>query len=411
MGIMAISISLIISPKQTFIIFNMTYLVLVVGTVLTQNNPALIESSILNGLVLVVLGLIISKMIFSFHVKDFIKSKTIQEKTAELENSQIALEYALIKRTEELACANEQLVQEIHARHAMEVQLLKGDLEYQKKLTALNEAMEYERIRGEFFANISHELRTPLNIIFCTLQMLNSSLSDDRTDKNRMSKYMRLMKQNCYRLLRLINNIIDITKIDSGYMNMNLSNQDIVQIVENITLSVIPYAEYNGFEVTFDTEMEEKMIACDPDKIERIILNLLSNAFKFSAPRGSIYVNMQQMNDYVIISVKDTGIGIPKEKQKVIFDRFIQVDKSMSRGKEGSGIGLSLAKSFVEMHNGKISIISELNKGSEFIIELPDVTVESSKDAVEYSSTRKMSNTEVINIEFSDIYTMENIHE
>lgn len=407
-GIMAVSISLIMSPKENFLIYISTYIVLVTGTVLTQDSHEIIESSILNGLMLVVLGMVISKMIFAFHVKDFMKSKTIQEKTKELEDSQQILEKALLKRTEELASANKQLVREINSRHAMEIQVLKADLEYQKNLMALNEAKEYDRLRGEFFANISHELRTPLNIIFSTMQMINVYLSKDNAeiDKNKMSKYMNLMRQNCYRLLRLINNIIDITKIDSGYLSIKLSNEDIVQIVENITMSVVPYAEHNGLIVVFDTETEQKVIACDPDKMERIILNLLSNAIKFTAPSGSISVSMHEMNDSVIIKVKDTGIGISEENQKLIFDRFIQVDKSTTREKEGSGIGLSLAKSLVELHKGRISVVSQPGKGSEFIIELPDVTVVYDKDNVEYISKGIVVNTEVINIEFSDIYPM-----
>lgn len=407
-GIMAVSVSLIMNPKESCLIYISSYILIAVGTLLTQNRAEIIESSILNGLILVVLGIVISKIIFSFNVKDFIKNLTIEAKTAELERSQIILERALSERTEELALANEQLVQEINVSHALEIQALESELKYQKKLIALNEAMEYEKIRGEFFTNISHELRTPLNIIFCTLQMINSFIKNGiEIDKVRMSRYMNLMHQNCYRLTRLINNIIDITKIDSGYFKINLRNQNIVKIVEDITLSVIPFAEYNGFNVIFNSEMEEKVIACDPDMIERIILNLLSNAIKFSVPNGNIYISLFEMNNYVIIKVRDNGIGIPEDKQRTIFDRFIQVDKSTSRGREGSGIGLSLVKSLVEMHNGIIDVISELGKGSEFIIELPDVTVKSDQESAEYSSNNLVDKTEVVRIEFSDIYTME----
>ncbi|GCD10241.1 hypothetical protein Ctaglu_18640 [Clostridium tagluense] len=155
----------------------------------------------------------------------------------------------------------------------------------------------------------------------------------------------------------------------------------------------------------FDTETEEKIIACDPDKIERIILNLLSNAIKFTPSKGYIYVNIYDGQDKTIISVKDTGIGIKEDMKNLIFQRFIQVDKSTSRNREGSGIGLSLVKSLVELHNGKIDLITSIGNGSEFIIELPNTqvkTVNTNPENLQESKNNK--NLELINLELSDIY-------
>jgi signal transduction histidine kinase len=165
------------------------------------------------------------------------------------------------------------------------------------------------------------------------------------------------MKQNCYRLLRLINNLIDITKIDSGFINLNLQNKNIVEVIENVTLSTVEYVESKCRTIIFDTDVEEKIMAFDPEKIERIILNLISNAVKFTKPQDQIEINVYDKKENIIISVKDTGIGIPKEKQKIIFERFRQVSPLLNRTHEGSGIGLSLVKSLVEMHTGnKISV-------------------------------------------------------
>ena len=276
------------------------------------------------------------------------------------------------------------------------------------QMANLNATKEYNRLRGEFFSNITHELKTPLKIIFSTLQLMNTYLSKDNSEiDEKMSKYMKFIRQNSYRQLRLINNIIDITKIDSGYMSINFVNQDIVKIIEDITTSVVPYAEYSGVTVIFDTEIEEKIIACDPDKIERIILNLLSNAIKFTEPSDSIFVSIHEADDCVIIKVKDTGIGIPEEKQKIIFDRFIQADNSSAKAKEGSGIGLSLSKSLVEMHNGKISVDSQPGKGSEFIIELPNVTALCDKDSNDYLLNKNSDNSESADIEFYGIYSID----
>jgi len=213
-----------------------------------------------------------------------------------------------------------------------------------------------------------------------------------------------MIKQNCYRLIRLIANLIDITKIDAGYFQVSLKNFDIVKIVEDITLSVARYIEDKKISLIFDTEVEEKVIACDPDMIERIILNLLSNSVKFTPEGGQILVNIYERNGKIIISVKDTGLGVPPEVKNKIFDRFIQVDNTTSRRREGSGIGLSLVKSLVEMHDGTISLVSECGKGSEFIIELPDRTIPSQNPKEETSQIKGDINIERINVEFSDIY-------
>jgi len=139
--------------------------------------------------------------------------------------------------------------------------------------------------------------------------------------------------------------------------------------------------------------------------IERIILNLLSNAIKFTPDNGSIFVNIYFHEHEVLISIKDTGIGIDNAMQNLIFDRFIQVDKSISRINEGSGIGLSLVKSLVEMHNGKISVLSDLGQGSEFIIALPNIQIKDSVNKIEiFNVNDSKKNIEMINLEFSDIY-------
>jgi PAS domain S-box-containing protein len=275
-----------------------------------------------------------------------------------------------------------------------------------EKIKQLIQAFEYEKFRTEFFANISHELRTPINVIFSSLQLLKVKLQEveNLPDSLKMEKHIEVMKQNCYRLIRLINNLIDVTKIDSGYFEINLSNHNIVNIVEDIALSVAEYAENKGITLIFDTETEEKIISCDPDKIERIILNLISNAVKFTEPGGNIDISIIDKSASVIIKVKDDGIGIPNDKQTMIFNRFVQVDKSLTRAREGSGIGLSLVKSLVEMHGGSISLVSEWGKGSEFTVELPVGNLNDSGELAAKEDHNIQCKIEKINIEFSDIY-------
>lgn len=276
-----------------------------------------------------------------------------------------------------------------------------------EKSKLLDQAVEYENLRTEFFANISHELRTPVNVILSTLQLLNfnaNNINSHNSSEDKYKKHLSTMKQNCYRLIRLINNLIDVTKIDSGYFHLSLTNTNIINVVEDITLSIAEYIENKGISIVFDTEVEEKILAFDPDKIERIVLNLISNAIKFTEPGGNIFVNIIDKEKSIVIAVSDTGIGIPEDKQKMIFERFAQVDKSLTRNREGSGIGLSLVKSLVDMHHGTITLESKPNKGSKFIIELPVYLVDESQNNVNAADYRIQENVEKINIEFSDIY-------
>lgn len=284
------------------------------------------------------------------------------------------------------------------------VENLKKEVERNSHI--INESKVYESLRTEFFANVSHELRTPLNVILGSVQLVNLYLKNENGsfDIAKLKKYPKIIQQNCFRLLRLVNNLIDITKIDAGYLELNLENKNIVSIIEDITLSVADYIEAKEINLVFDTEIEEKLMAIDSDMIERIILNLLSNAIKFTKPGGSIYVYLQEGSNSLIVSVKDTGIGIPEDKLEKIFDRFTQVDKSLARSREGSGIGLSLVKSLVELHGGSIKAVSTLCEGSEFIIELPIATVPFSNAAFDVEEDINHRHVERINIEFSDIY-------
>lgn len=283
-----------------------------------------------------------------------------------------------------------------------QISKLKNDIRNNEK--ELIQTKEYNKMLTEFFTNISHELKTPLNVILGAIQVL--SLPDNHVQSYHLDtilyRYLRVMKQNCSRLLRLVNNLIDLSKFDSGYLKLNLSNQNIINIVEDISMSVADYIESCGLTIVFDTDVEEKVIAVDIDKIERIMLNLLSNSIKFTDKGGRIFIDMRDMNDRVAISVKDTGIGIPKDKLRIIFDRFGQVDKTLSRHREGSGIGLSLVKTIVEMHGGTIKISSVEGEGTEITIELPVQIVED--EIASDNLVIHRSNVEKINVEFSDIY-------
>ena len=269
---------------------------------------------------------------------------------------------------------------------------------------AYEKAIELESLKSEFFSNISHEFKTPLNIILATMQVINKNIENKNiiaSDEESLSKYINSIRQNCYRLLRLVNNIIDISKMDYGYYNIELGNYNIVSVVEDITMSILGYMNNKGIDFTFDTEIEEEIIACDPDKIERMILNLLSNAIKYTNDGGKIEVNIGKDDKNVYISVKDTGIGMPEKSLLTIFERYSQIDNNLTRRANGSGIGLSLVKSLVKMHQGDIYVESKVNKGSKFTISLPIIQVKSKNKKVTELTKSKV---EKCSIEFADIY-------
>ncbi|NLP29174.1 MAG: PAS domain S-box protein [Clostridia bacterium] len=276
--------------------------------------------------------------------------------------------------------------------------------EYKKSQKLLKEVEDTERAQRDFFTNLSHELRTPLNVIMGIVQLQDQAYKTDDLNmiKESYKKYNQVIKQNCYRLLKMINNLLDITKIEAGYLNLNLENKDIVSAVENTTMSVVDYAKLRGVNIIFDTDIEEKIMAFDLDYMERIILNLLSNAVKFTPAGKNVYVTIKDLVDTIIISVRDEGEGIPKDKQETIFNRFIQASRDCKKRKAGTGIGLSLVKSLVELHQGAIKLSSDIGKGSEFIIYLPYTLVEEEKTE-EAGSEKLEDKGEQISIEFSDL--------
>jgi signal transduction histidine kinase len=361
----------LLKGKERLVIYALSYVIYVVGFAMQGCNIDIYVQNLIFVSLLFILALIVSRIQYYSFVNDFVNTKTIIEKNNEVDKLYRKAEEELKKRTEEL-----------------------------------NETVEYEKLRVAFFANISHELRTPLTVIFSAEQIIDLIIKEDNINKRKkdIGQYTEIIKQNCYRLIRLVANLIDITKIDAGYFSVNLENCDVVKVVEDITLSVAAYIEHRDVSLIFDTEVEESILACDPDKIERIMLNLLSNAVKFTPKGGSIYVNIRDKAESIIIVVKDTGIGIPKDMCESIFERFVQVDKTISRNHEGSGIGLSLVKSLVDMHEGSISLISEEGEGSEFSIELPKRILDSKLPVLENGFMDEKQKVEKINIEFSDIY-------
>lgn len=266
----------------------------------------------------------------------------------------------------------------------------------------VNHNMELEKVtklKDEFFTVISHELRTPLTIIYSSLQLVYDVYKNEITPN--VDKTLKRIDQNCGRLLKLINNILDISKAEAGFLSLNCSNFDIVYITEFITNSVNLYAESKQIELIFDTTEEECVVYLDKDKYEKILLNLLSNAIKFTPEGRQILVTLYVKDEYVTLSVKDQGIGIPEDKLVRIFDRFSQINTSLTRRAEGTGLGLSLVKKLVESMDGDIKVKSKEGAGSEFFVRLSKIC-SACEQSINVTSIDSNINDK-IEIEFSDI--------
>lgn len=280
-------------------------------------------------------------------------------------------------------------------------------LSFIKDKKNLKHAVEIESLKTEFFANLSHEFKTPLNIILSTVQLVMNyiEVNNEYPDYNMFNKCLSNIKQNSYRILKIANNLIDMSKIDGNFYSINMGNYNIVEVVENIVQSLAEYMKDNKRNIIFDTMEEEIITACDPDQIERIILNLLSNAMKFTSHGGNIYVDME-VNDRcnkVIIKISNDGEKINFEDRLRIFERFTQSESLLTRRAEGTGIGLTLVKSLVKLHNGEVYVNTEFEEGTQFCIELPIRKIKKFKN----NNVREksiVSKVEKFNIEFSDIY-------
>jgi signal transduction histidine kinase/DNA-binding response OmpR family regulator len=240
---------------------------------------------------------------------------------------------------------------------------------------------EMDKVKSRFFANISHEFRTPLTLILGPLDRIRSRYRDQG-----LKKEVGLVFRNAQRLLGLINQLLDLSKFESGKMKLRAGEGDLVLFLKSILEPFESAAARSRLALTFYTAAASIPLFFDPEKLEKVMTNLLSNAFKFTPPKGRITVSAAfttstgetaetppASEGYVSVSVKDTGTGIPADQLVHIFDRFYQADTTVEHHQKGSGIGLALVKELVELHHGEITVNSKVgeNSGTEFIVRLP----------------------------------------
>lgn len=249
-----------------------------------------------------------------------------------------------------------------------------------------------------FLINITHDLRAHLNIILSVMQCIdcgNGKIIDEKA-----KEYLTMVKRNSLKMLKLINNLMDATKLENNYYELNKTNIDIVSMVEGTINCIDKYAIQKNIHLIFDTNKEECIIAVDPQVIDRIIMNLISNAIKFSPRDKNIYINLLITSKEVNISIRDEGPGISEDEKGKIFNRFYQVSKRKDSDQAGSGIGLDLVNYLTKSHGGSIVLNSEYGLGAEFIVTLPITNIDESNLIIQNHSSK----IEMLEIEFSDIY-------
>jgi signal transduction histidine kinase/ligand-binding sensor domain-containing protein/DNA-binding response OmpR family regulator len=238
--------------------------------------------------------------------------------------------------------------------------------DYQMSKFEAEKMREVDEMKSRFFANISHEFRTPLTLIFGPAKDVI-----DKTKEPDTKQSVVIIKRNASRLYGLVNQLLDLSKLESGKMKLEASEQDIIPLLKGYVLSFSSLAERKKIKLSFNAAEDNLNVYIDRDKVEKIVTNLLSNAFKFTPEGGKIDFTVERLDSYAEIRVADSGMGIAAERLDKIFDRFYQVDGSHTRDSEGTGIGLSLTKELVELHKGKIEVESEYGKGATFKVLLP----------------------------------------
>jgi signal transduction histidine kinase len=249
---------------------------------------------------------------------------------------------------------------------------------------------------------MSHEFKTPLNVINSAVQVIQVICGQELSET--AMRMINKIKQNTFRQLRLVNNILDMAKLSAGKLKSNKRNLDIVLMTQAIVESIEVYAKQRQVEINFNSTIGHHIIGIDDSKYERILLNLLSNAIKFTPKGKSVSVSLKKKVKEVIIEVKDEGIGIPEDKHKYIFEQFGQVKSVLNRPEEGTGIGLSLVKLLVEEMGGSIALTSQEGTGSTFAIRLPSEKVEAYYNSSQQIQSYEERLVQTVHIEFSDIY-------
>jgi two-component system sensor histidine kinase ResE len=236
-------------------------------------------------------------------------------------------------------------------------------------LRDMTEQHRLDKMRSDFIANVSHELRTPISM----LQGYSEAIIDDvvTTEEDR-KEMIRIIYDESKRMGRLVTELLDLARLESGYLSIYREKVSIIPTIERITQKFDQIAKEKNVRLKFEQKLIEPLfLEIDEDRMEQVLTNLIDNALRHTEENGIVTVRLFQQNHQLIIEVEDTGYGIPNEDLPYVFERFYKADKARTRGKSGTGLGLAIAKNIVERHDGNLSVESELGVGTKFIIRLP----------------------------------------
>ena len=225
------------------------------------------------------------------------------------------------------------------------------------------------QMKSEFVSQISHDLRTPLTVIKGYIDNLRDGVTGELTEKQK--EYLNRISKNTDRLLHLISDLLATSRLESGQIKLKLTPLSLPNLIRNTIENLKPVAAAKDIEIMVNAPSGEGWVNGDQEKLEQVITNLLENAIKFTCPGGHVTITLQKDQKSFRVSIKDTGIGIPPEEQSRIFDRFYRIDHDFIKEEKGTGLGLFIAKTLVELHGGKIWVTSEVGEGSEFSFTLP----------------------------------------
>lgn len=261
--------------------------------------------------------------------------------------------------------------------------------------------MDLKESRENFISFVSHEIKNPLNMILATMQLIEQKVDQDIYDED-ILRHVNLVRTNSYKIMKIVGDLSSKTKLEMGYVDFCPVNHDIVYFIEDICESVRDFVNINDMKIIFDTDIEELIVGFDCEKLEKMVINLISNSLKYRKKEGgTVLITLEHDDDYVYIKVRDDGIGISEENLSRVFSRYERVKDSRSIAKEGTGIGLSLVKNFAKLHSGDVSVESELGVYTEFTVKIANVLSDNnSKNCYCHTKEERLYNIEV---EFSDI--------
>lgn len=347
----------------------------------TEAVASLREHTVMISIAAVAVGLLLSHFLsssVSTRVDDLVaamqrvKSGRLDERLMPVGNDEIDHLAREFNTMVEQLNRNDAMIRELNATLEEKVKVRTRQLMRSKKTLqrSFRKLRETDRLKTEFFSNVSHELRTPLTMILAPVQRL---LEQADTLPARDRSLLDVVRLNGLRLLELINQLLEFSRVGAGKEAVRPESLQLNRLVESLVRSAEPLAEQRGVQLTARLDATLPLTSADPEKLETVIRNLVSNALKFTPQGGAVHVETRLQNDRLHLSVADTGIGIKPEDHSRIFDRFVQIDGSRSRAFSGTGLGLALARELIELHGGKIGLDSELGRGSTFWIELPVV--------------------------------------